>query len=384
MEITSLNKIFVYADNAATTKLAPEALSAMLPFLEASYGNPSSIYTLGRQARTAVDESRGKVADAIGAISPKEIIFTSSGTEADNLAITGVARNLAAQGKKHIIISAVEHPAVLKCAEALEAEGVEVTRVPVDINGRVNPDCVLSALRANTSLVSIMYANNETGVIQPVAKIGAICRNRGVLFHTDAVQAIGSIPVDVEADNIDLLSLSAHKFKGPKGVGALYIREGVSLLPHTYGGGQEFSIRAGTENIAGIVGLAAAIQIKPNSEKVRKLRDKLLKRLLQIPGTTLNGDYKNRLAGNINLSFDDVYGESLLLMLDLYGIAASSGSACSAGTHSPSHVLLSMGLSPERASSAVRLTINESNTISDIDYIAVSMPEIVEKVRGMC
>ena len=377
-----MNKKFVYADNAATTKLAPKVLSAMLPFFEASYGNPSSIHGLGREARMAVEAAREQVAAAIGATSPKEIVFTASGTEADNLAIMGVARHFAVQGKKHIVISAVEHPAVLNCAKALETEGFEITCVPVDVNGRVNPDDVLSAIRADTAMVSIMYANNETGVIQPVAEIGAICRNRGVPFHTDAVQAIGLVPLDVTHDCIDLLSLSAHKFHGPKGVGALYIREEVSLSPHIYGGKQEMNRRAGTENTPGIVGLATAIQIQPDTMKIRTLRNELLKQLLEISGANLNGCHENRLAGNINISFDGVDGESLLLLMDLHGIAASLASACHAGTHSPSHVLLAMGLTLERAKGAVRITLGSDNTREDIDYIANIMPEIVERIRS--
>jgi len=377
-----MNRRFVYADNAATTKLAPEAFSAMRPFLETSYGNPSSIHGLGREARIAVDAAREQVAVAIGAASPSEIIFTSSGTEADNLALTGVVRYLARYGKKHIVVSAVEHPAVLNCAKALELEGFEISYVPVDTGGRVDPLDVLFAIREDTALVSVMYANNETGVIQPVAEIGTVCREYGVLFHSDAVQAVGSIPVDVISNNIDLLSLSAHKFHGPKGAGALYVRDGVCLLPLLNGGKQESNRRAGTENTAAIVGLAAAIQIKRDKEKIRQLRDKLLKKLLEIPGSHINGEHENKLAGYINLSFDDVYSESLLLMMDLCGIAASSASACYSGTHTPSHVLLAMGLSVERANSAIRFTISDDNTEDDIDYIAAVMPEIVEKVRG--
>jgi len=373
--------ILIYTDNAATTKIAPSVLSAMMPYLEESYGNPSSIHEPGRRARTAIDTARRQVAAALGAASPKEIIFTSSGTESDNLAIAGVARHLATQGKKHIITTAIEHPAVLNCVKALEAEGFENTLLPVDPDGRVSPEAVASAIRPDTALVSVMYANNETGMIQPITEIGKICHESGIPFHSDAVQAIGSLPVNVETDNIDLLSLSAHKFRGPKGVGVLYVREGIEITPQIYGGNQESGHRSGTENTAGIVGLAAAIQLKPDTKKITKLRDKLLSNLLKIPDAHLNGSLENRLSGNISISFDNVYGESLLLMMDLYGIAASSTSACSAGTHTPSHVLLAMGKSESHAKSAIRLTLNDNNTQEEIDYMIEKMPEIVKKAK---
>ena len=377
---------FVYADNAATTRLSKTALDHMLPWLQEGYGNPSSVYQLGRESRRALDQARDQVASALGA-KPEEILFTGGGTEAANWAIRGVAKNLSAKGR-HIITSAVEHHAVSHTLEDLEKQGFEVTSLPVDQNGRVSTEELAAAIRPDTILITIMFANNEIGTIQPVAEIGALAKARGVLFHTDAVQAVGHVPIDVQAMHIDLLSLSAHKFRGPKGVGALYVRRGVKLPSFITGGGQEKGQRAGTENVAGIVGLAAALSesvehMEEHRAKTEALRDKLIAGMLALPAVTLTGDPKNRLPGNASFAVACVEGEAMILLLDAAGIAASSGSACSSGALDPSHVLLAIGLSHEAAHGSVRLSFGEENTEADVDYILEKIPGIIEKLRAM-
>ena len=377
----------VYADNAATTSTAPSVVKAMLPYFTELYGNPSSLYNVGQEAREGVDRARQQVADAIGALS-SEIFFTSGGSEADNWAIKGIAHSLAAKGKKHLITSAFEHHAVLHTMESLQKEGFEVTLLPVYENGIVKPEDVANAIRPDTALVSIMYANNEIGTIQPIPEIGAICRDKGVLFHTDAVQAIGMVDINVKEQNIDLLSLSGHKFHGPKGVGALYCRRGLRFPNLIDGGAQEFNRRAGTENVPGIVGLGAAIQeatadIPGRTARIQAMRDRLIDGVLQIPRSRLNGDHQHRLAGNANFCFEGIEGESLLLMLDAKGIAASSGSACTSGSLDPSHVLLAIGLPHEIAHGSLRISLSDVNTEEDVDAILEALPPIVERLRAM-
>ncbi len=377
----------VYADNAATTSTAPSVVKAMLPYFTELYGNPSSLYTVGQEAREGVDHARQQVADAIGALS-SEIFFTSGGSEADNWAIKGIAHALATKGKKHLITSAFEHHAVLHSMEALQKEGFEVTLLPVYENGLVKPQDVADAIRPDTALVSIMYANNEIGTIQPIPEIGAICREKGVLFHTDAVQAIGMVDINVKAQNIDLLSLSGHKFHGPKGIGALYCRRGLRFPNLIDGGAQELNRRAGTENVPGIVGLGAAIQeatadIPGRTARIQAMRDRLIDGVLQIPRSRLNGDRQHRLAGNANFCFEGIEGESLLLMLDAKGIAASSGSACTSGSLDPSHVLLAIGLPHEIAHGSLRISLSDVNTEEDVDAILEALPPIVERLRAM-
>ncbi len=377
----------VYADNAATTSTAPSVVKAMLPYFTELYGNPSSLYTVGQEAREGVDHARQQVADAIGALS-SEIFFTSGGSEADNWAIKGIAHALATKGKKHLITSAFEHHAVLHSMEALQKEGFEVTLLPVYENGLVKPQDVADAIRPDTALVSIMYANNEIGTIQPILEIGAICREKGVLFHTDAVQAIGMVDINVKAQNIDLLSLSGHKFHGPKGIGALYCRRGLRFPNLIDGGAQELNRRAGTENVPGIVGLGAAIQeatadIPGRTARIQAMRDRLIDGVLQIPRSRLNGDRQHRLAGNANFCFEGIEGESLLLMLDAKGIAASSGSACTSGSLDPSHVLLAIGLPHEIAHGSLRISLSDVNTEEDVDAILEALPPIVERLRAM-
>ncbi|MCL2562994.1 MAG: cysteine desulfurase NifS [Oscillospiraceae bacterium] len=377
---------FVYADNAATAKLSQTALDAMLPWLKEGYGNPSSVYRLGREARRALDGARDQVAAAIGA-KPEEILFTGSGTEADNWAIRGLCEKLREKGR-HIITSAIEHHAVSHTLEALEKQGFEVTYLSVDSCGRVSVEDVKAAIRPDTILITIMFANNEIGTIQPIAEIGAIAREHGIFFHTDAVQAAGHVPVDVGAMHIDLLALSAHKFGGPKGVGALYVRKGIKLPSFITGGGQEKGRRAGTENVAGIVGMAAALteavaHMDENRAKVEALRDKLIAGMLQIPAVRLTGDPVNRLPGNASFVVECVEGEAMILMLDAQGIAASSGSACSSGALDPSHVLLAIGLPHEHAHGSVRFSLGEANTEADVDYILEKMPPIAAKLRAM-
>ena len=378
---------FVYADNAATTKLSPAVLEAMMPYLTEEYGNPSSLYRFGNHAKRAIEQARKEVADVLGA-EPFEILFTGGGTEADNW-VKEIMRSLKARGKNHFITSAVEHHALLHSAQRLQKEGFEVTFIPVDREGRIDPEQVRAAIRPETGLVSIMFANNEIGTIYPIQEIGAICRQAGVLFHTDAVQAAGHLPINVKEMNIDLLSLSAHKFHGPKGVGAFYCRRGIPLPSLIDGGAQERGKRAGTENVAGIVGLGAALRLANEemseaSARVSAMRDRLIDGILQtVPMCRLNGPRHNRLPGNCNISFLGMEGESLLQRLDLAGIAASSGSACASSSLDPSHVLLAIGLPHEVAHGSVRLSLSDYNTEEDVDYILEKLPEIVSTLRSM-
>lgn len=377
----------VYADNAATTALSEKVLNKMLPYLTEVYGNPSSLYQIGSIAKDAVEESRQTVADLIGAEHASEIFFTSGGSESDNWAIKGVASALAKKGKKHIITSKFEHHAVLHPCETLAKQGFEITYLDVYENGIVKPEDVKAALREDTALVTIMYANNEIGTIQPIAEIGKICREAKVLFHTDAVQAMGNVPINVVNDNIDLLSLTAHKFHGPKGVGALYVRRGVRPDILIDGGAQERGRRAGTENVAGIVGLTEALKIavetmEERKEKLTAMRNRLIDGLLKIERSRLNGDRDLRLPGNMNMCFEGIEGESLLLKLDLAGISASSGSACTSGSLDPSHVLLSIGLPHEIAHGSLRISLSDNNTEEDVDYILQTVPGIVEYLRS--
>ncbi|MDY4192668.1 MAG: cysteine desulfurase NifS [Oscillospiraceae bacterium] len=386
-------KKFVYADNSATTRISGPVLEAMLPWLQEGYGNASSIYRKGREACAAMEHARNQVERALGAElsrheGPTEVYFTSGGSEADNWAIKGVAHSLALKGKKHIVTSVFEHHAVLHTCAALEKEGFEVTYLPVDTAGLLRAEDVEKAIREDTALVSIMYANNEIGTIQPIAEIGAICRRKGVLFHTDAVQAVGNVEIDVKAQNIDLLSLSAHKIHGPKGVGVLYCRKGIRLPNLIDGGGQERGRRAGTENIAGIVGLGQAIEdacadIPARAARLRVLRDKLIHAFEGFDHARLNGDPVRRLPGSVNFSFLGVEGESLLLSLDAMGIAASSGSACTSGSLDPSHVLLSLGLTHEWAHGSLRISFSDENTEADADYIIQVLPGVIGRLRAM-
>ena len=377
----------VYLDNAATTKVRPEIAEAMAKAMVENYGNPSSIYKAAQHAATAIAAARQQVADLIGA-SPKEIIFTGGGSEGDNMLIKGVAHANVKKGR-HIITTQVEHHAVLHTCEELAKEGFEITYLPVDEFGRVTAAQVEAALRDDTILVSVMDANNEIGTIMPIREIGAVCRAHKVLLHTDAVQAAGHIPIDVTGDNIDLLTLTAHKFHGPKGVGAVYIRQGVRVPALIVGGGQEKGLRAGTENTAGIIGmgLAAAYakeNMEANAEKTRALRDKLIEGILaKIPEVRLNGHPTDRLPNNVNVSIRYIEGEGLLLLLDHMGIAASSGSACTSGSLDPSHVLLAIGLPHEIAHGSLRLTLSEENSSADVDYVLEQLPLIVEKLRAM-
>lgn len=380
-------KRFVYADNAATTQISDEVFSAMEYWLKEGYGNPSSIYAKGRDAGHAIEDARKSVAAALGA-QPAEIFFVGCGSEADNWAIKGTAHKLAAKGKKHIVTTTFEHHAVLHTCAALEKEGFEVTYLPVNEKGLVTAQQVADAIRPDTALVTIMYANNEIGTIQPIPEIGKICREKGVWFHTDAVQAVGNVPINVVEQQIDMLSMSGHKIHAPKGVGVLYIKKGI-LLPNLIdGGGQERGRRAGTENVASIVGLGRAIEIAcsnlpKKNERVRAMRDRIIDALLEIPMARLNGDREHRLAGNINISFPGVEGEALLLSLDLQGICASSGSACTSGSLDPSHVLLAIGLSHEVAHGSLRISINDWTTDEDVEHIIASVPPIIEKLRSM-
>ncbi len=377
----------VYLDHAATTPVHPEVAEAMRRCLLEVWGNPSSLHARGREARLAVEEARAQVAALVGA-EPREILFTSGGTEADNLAVLGVARQRRGKGN-HVITSAVEHHAVLHACEALAREGFRVTVLPVDEHGLVDPDDLRRALTDDTVLVSVMLANNEVGTIQPIRELAAVARERGVPFHTDAVQAAGQIPVDVRELGVDLLSLSGHKFYGPKGVGALYVRRGLRLDPLLYGGGQERRLRPGTENVPGIVGLGKAAELarqelEARAAHARALRDRLLAGLLErVPDLVLNGHPERRLPNNLNVSILGVEAESVLLNLDLKGVAASSGSACSAGSVEPSHVLKAMGLPEERTHGALRLTLGRGNTEEDVDYVLEVLPPIVEKLRRL-
>ena len=377
----------IYTDNAATTKMSDTALAAMLPCLQDNYGNPSSLHSVGQRAAEALQGARETVARCLGC-DPKEIIFTSGGSEADNQAIISAARLGALKGKKHIISTAFEHHAVLHTLKKLEKEGFEVELLPVGTTGTITPEQVAAAIRPDTALVTIMYANNEIGSILPIPEIGAVCREKGVIFHTDAVQAAGHLPIDVKAQNIDMLSLSGHKFHGPRGSGVLYARKGIPLVNIIEGGAQERGKRAGTENLPAIVGMAAALQeacdhIDENAAKVSALRDKLISGLSKIPHSALNGDPVHRLPGNVNFCFEGIEGESLLLLLDAKGICASSGSACTSGSLDPSHVLLAIGRPHEVAHGSLRLSLCEWNTEEEVDIILREVPRIVEYLRNM-
>lgn len=377
----------VYADNAATTAVSKEVLESMLPFYREVYGNPSSLYALGQEARAALEEARTTVAKCLGA-NPNEIYFTSCGTESDNWAIKGAAHAMKKQGKNHIITTAFEHHAVLHTCQALEREGFSVTYLPVHENGIVRPKELEAAITENTGLVTVMYANNEIGTIQPIPEIGAICRAHGVLFHTDAVQAVGNVEINVKEQNIDMLSLSGHKLHAPKGVGALYLRAGVPVRNFMDGGAQERNRRGGTENLAQIVGLATAMEqacstIAERTKRLSAMRDKLIQEVLKLERTRLNGDSSRRLPGNASFCFQGVEGESLLLMLDLKGISASSGSACTSGSLDPSHVLLAIGLPHEVAHGSLRISLGDFNTMEDVDYIIETLPPIIERLRNM-
>lgn len=377
----------IYLDNSATTPLKKEALDAMLPYLTENYGNPSSIYNIGRYAKAAVESARKQVAEAIGA-QPAEIYFTGCGSEADNWAIKGIARAKEKRGK-HIISSAIEHHAVLHTLNYLEKQGFEVTYLPVDEFGKINLKDLENAIRPDTVLISVMTANNEVGTIEPISEIGAIAGSKNIIFHTDAVQAVGAVELNVKDMNVDMLSMSAHKFGGPKGVGALYVRNGIRPEIFMHGGAQERARRAGTENVASIVGMGAAIEaatsnIPQKAEKIAKLRDYLIDNIQKrIPYVRLNGHPTDRLPGNVNFSFSYIEGESLLLMLDLNGIAASSGSACTSGSLDPSHVLLALGLPHETAHGSLRISIGEQNTKEEIDRVIELLPSIVQKLRDM-
>ncbi len=377
----------VYADNAATTQMSRAAIDAMLPYMETIYGNPSSLHSVGQQAAEALQNARERIAACLNA-SPREIYFTSGGSEADNQAILSAARLGARKGKKHIISTAFEHHAVLHTLKKLEKEGFEIELLPVGAIGTITAQQVKSALRADTCLVTVMYANNEIGSILPIAEIGEVCREAGVLFHTDAVQAAGHVPIDVQAQHIDMLSLSAHKFHGPKGIGVLYARQGVPLTSLIEGGAQERGKRAGTENLPAIMGMAAALEdvcahIDENARKVSALRDRLIAGLSKIPHSALNGDPVNRLPGNVSFCFEGIEGESLLLLLDAKGICASSGSACTSGSLDPSHVLLAIGRPHEVAHGSLRLSLCEWNTDEDVDRILAAVPEVVAYLREM-
>lgn len=381
---------FVYADNAATTPMSESVFEAMKPFLTEFYGNPSSLYRIGREARRAVTEARMKVARALNAKDPSEIIFTGGGSQADNLAIRGYVKGRSARGKKHIITSKIEHHAVLYTCEALEKEGYPVTYLDVDAQGHVDLEQLKSVITDQTALVTIMAANNEIGTIQNLKTISEIAHAHGAVFHTDAVQAVGHMPLDVQEMGIDMLSLSAHKFRGPKGIGALYVRKGIALEPLVYGGGQERGLASGTENVAGMVGLGQAIEDATGehlAEKmgyVKKLTDRLVKGIMDaIPYTHYTGDPVNRLPGTASFVFEAIEGEGLILRLDLAGICGSTGSACSTGSLDPSHVLMAIGLPHEIAHGSLRLTLGEQNTEEDVDYLIENVTKVVETLRAM-
>lgn len=382
-----MERKMIYADNAATTKLSEAALSAMLPYLREEYGNPSGLYAFAQRQKEVLERCRGEIAKILNC-EAREIYFTSGGSEADNQALLSLAAAGEKKGKKHIVSTAFEHHAVLHTLRKLQARGFEVTLLPVHEDGIVRPEEAEAAIRPDTAFVTVMYANNEIGTIQPISEIGEICARRGVPFHTDAVQAAGHLNIDVRAENIDALSLSAHKFHGPKGVGALYFKKTLPLASLIEGGAQERNRRAGTENVAGIVGMTAALQeemknLEKNREYVCGLRDKLIAGLKKIPHSRLNGDEKRRLAGNVNLCFEGIEGESLLLFLDDMGIAASSGSACTSGSLDPSHVLLAIGVPHEVAHGSLRLTLCEYNTVEEVEYMVQKVPEVVAKLRAM-
>lgn len=377
----------IYADNAATTKMSKAAIEAMLPYFDQIYGNPSSLHSSGQYAAEALFMARKIIAEVLGC-DAREITFTSGGSEADNQAILSAAVIGAKKGKKHIISSVIEHHAVLHTLEKLKKQGFEITLLNAHENGIVRPKELAAAIRPDTALVTIMYANNEIGSIQPIAELGKICREKGVTFHTDAVQAVGHVKINVVEENIDMLSLSAHKFHGPKGIGVLYAKKGIPLTNLIEGGAQERGKRAGTENLPAIMGMAAALKeavsgIDENTARLISLRDRLMKGLLQIPHTVLNGDPKLRLPGNINVCFEGIEGESLLLLLDNKGICASSGSACTSGSLDPSHVLLAIGRPHEVAHGSLRLSLSEENTIEEIDYMIEAIKEIVAYLRNM-
>ena len=377
----------IYADNAATTQMSRAAIDAMLPYLETIYGNPSSLHSVGQKAAGALLSARDRIAKCLNA-SPREIYFTSGGSEADNQALISAARIGERKGKKHIISTAFEHHAILHTLKKLEKEGFQVELLPVHENGMVSARQVADAIREDTCLVTVMYANNEIGSIQPIAEIGAVCKEKGVIFHTDAVQAVGHVHINVKEENIDMLSLSAHKFHGPKGVGLLYARKGVRLTNIIEGGAQERGKRAGTENIPGIVGMVAALKeananIDANAEKVSALRDRLIEGLEKIPHSALNGDRTKRLPGNVSFCFEGIEGESLLLLLDAKGICASSGSACTSGSLDPSHVLLAIGRPHEVAHGSLRLTLSEENTQEEVDYIIEEPTKVVKYLRDL-
>ncbi len=378
----------VYADNAATTKLSERALQAMMPCLTTIYGNASSLYTEGAASRKVVDKARETFAQCLGVKNPNEIYFLSGGSEADNFAIKGAAELMLKKGKKHIISTTFEHHAVLHTLEYLEKHGFEVTLLDVHENGIVRPEEFEAAIREDTGLATIMFANNEIGTIQPIKELAAIAKKHGILFHTDAVQAVGTVPVDIEDLGVDMLSLSAHKFHGPKGVGAIYIKKGIRLPNLIHGGAQERGYRAGTENIAGIAGAAEALKescevMQERNARLERLRDKLIDSLLKIERSRINGDRIHRLPGNVNMCFEGVEGEAMLLCLDLQGVAASSGSACTSGSLDPSHVLLAIGLPHEIAHGSVRLTFSTETTEEDIDHIISVLPPIIKRLRDM-
>lgn len=379
-------KRFVYADNAGTTAMSKTAVEAMLPYFTDNFGNPSGIYSVGRAAKKALEEARRTVAEAFGA-DPQEIFFTGGGSEADNMALKGVANIKSGKGK-HIITSAIEHHAITHTCDFLAKHGYEITYVPVDMYGRVSPEAVEQAIRPDTVLISVMAANNEIGTIEPIKEIGEIAHKHGVIFHTDAVQAAGHIPINVKEMNIDIMSISGHKFKGPKGVGVIYIKKGIGVTPLIHGGGQERNRRSGTENVAGIVGMAAALKeavdnMDENAKRISAMRDRLIKEFLKIPYSRLTGDPDERLPGTASFTFECVEGEALVLSLDAEGICASSGSACSSGSLDPSHVLMAIGLPHEIAHGSLRLSIGEDTTDEDIDYIIEKLPPIIERLRGM-
>ena len=377
----------IYADNAATTKISQTAMKAMISAMENSYGNPSSIHQIGMAANDALQTAREQIARCLGCM-PKEIFFTSGGTESDNQAIVSAAMLGAKQNKRHIISTAFEHHAVLHTLRRLKEPGFEIQLLDVGAEGNITAAQVEEAIRPDTCLVTVMFANNEIGSILPIAEIGEVCRAHGVLFHTDAVQAAGHIPVNVREQNIDMLSLSAHKFHGPRGIGALYVKRGIELISLMEGGGQERGKRPGTENLPAIMGMAAALKeectlMEQNEAKVTAMRDCLIQGLSQIPYSILNGSREKRLPGNVNFCFEGVSGESLLLLLDSRGICASSGSACASGALEPSHVLLSLGLAPEIAQGSLRISLDISNTEEEIDYMLEVIPQVVEQLRGM-
>lgn len=377
----------IYADNAATTKISQTAMKAMISAMENSYGNPSSMHQIGMAANDALQTAREQIARCLGCM-PKEIFFTSGGTESDNQAIVSAAMLGAKQNKRHIISTAFEHHAVLHTLRRLKEQGFEIQLLDVGAEGNITAAQVEDAIRPDTCLVTVMFANNEIGSVLPIAEIGEVCRAHGVLFHTDAVQAVGHIPVNVKKQNIDMLSLSAHKFHGPRGIGALYVKRGIELTSLMEGGGQERGKRPGTENLPAIMGMAAALKeectlMEQNEAKVTAMRDRLIQGLSQIPYSILNGSREKRLPGNVNFCFEGVSGESLLLLLDSRGICASSGSACASGALDPSHVLLSLGLAPEIAQGSLRISLDISNTEEEIDYMLEVIPQVVEQLRGM-